>query len=94
MKITKETNIAELLKTHPETASVFREYGMQCVGCIAVAFDTIEQGATSHGIDGETIETMIENLNVVVAEDAELEKNVVKLENKEITESEQGSSND
>ncbi len=74
MKVTKETNIAELLTKHPQTAEAFVEYGLHCVGCMAAAFDSIGQGATSHGIDEESINTLIEDLNLVVNEGAETEK--------------------
>lgn len=71
MEITKETNIAELLGAHPQTAEVFMQYGLHCVGCMAAAFDSIEQGAKAHGIDDERIENLIEDLNLVVNEGAE-----------------------
>jgi hybrid cluster-associated redox disulfide protein len=73
MIITKETNIAELLNAHPQTAQVFLEYGLHCVGCMAASFDTIEQGAVSHGIDEETLSNLVEDLNLVINEDAEPE---------------------
>jgi hybrid cluster-associated redox disulfide protein len=71
MKITKETNIAELLKAYPKTAGVFMEFGLHCVGCMAASFDSIEQGAKAHGMDTETLDTLIEDLNLVVSEDAD-----------------------
>jgi len=72
MKITKKTNIAELLNKFPQTAEVFVEYGLHCVGCMAANFDSIEQGATSHGISDEDITSLVEDLNLVVNESAEL----------------------
>ena len=50
-KITKDMNFKEVLTKHPETAQVFLEKGMHCIGCMAAAFETIEQGATAHGMD-------------------------------------------
>ena len=74
MKVSKETNIAELTRTHPQVAEVFAEYGLHCVGCMAAAFDTIVQGANSHGLSEEDIENLIEDLNLVVSDNAQVEK--------------------
>ena len=73
MQITKETNIAGLLEAYPQTVKVFMEYGLNCVGCMAAAFDSIEHGARAHGMSEEKIETLIEDLNLVANDDAEIE---------------------
>ena len=72
MKITKETNIAKLLNEFPETAGVFEEYNLHCVGCMAASFDSIEHGAVLHGISPEEIDNLVEDLNLVVAENNEM----------------------
>jgi len=63
MKINKETNIAELVAKYPETAKVFMDYGLHCVGCMASQFDTIEAGAKVHGMDDATIKELVKDLN-------------------------------
>ena len=71
MVITKETNIAELIGAYPQATEVFLQYGLHCAGCMAAAFDTIEQGAQAHGIRPEDIDTLVEDLNLVVNEEAD-----------------------
>jgi len=69
MKITKDTNVAELLEKHPETAEVFMEFGLRCAGCIAATFDTLEHGAKAHGLTDKTIEEIIKGLQKTINKD-------------------------
>ena len=64
MTITQETSIMEAVQKYPQTAAVFMEYGMGCLGCAAAHFENIGQGAAAHGID---IDALIVALNKVVA---------------------------
>jgi len=52
--------IDEVLKKYPQTAEIFLKYGFHCLGCAAATFETLEQGATAHGI---TAEELLEDLN-------------------------------
>ena len=63
MKITKDTNLSELVNKHPETAEVFMKHGLHCIGCLAAQYETIEQGAKAHGLD---IKKLLKNLNDAV----------------------------
>ena len=64
MKITKKTNLQKLIKKYPEAAEILvKDYNLHCVGCMAAAFETLEQGAKAHGMSGEKIEEMIKHLN-------------------------------
>lgn len=54
-KITKKMSFAELLKERPEAAELLFEKGMSCIGCPMAMQETIEQGASAHGIDAEEI---------------------------------------
>jgi len=64
MKITKKTNILKLVKNHPKIAKVLVEdHGLHCVGCMAAAFENLEQGAKAHGMKKREIEAMIKDLN-------------------------------
>lgn len=51
MLITKEMGIRECVEKYPQTAAVFMEFGMGCLGCAASHFENIEQGAIGHGMD-------------------------------------------
>ena len=63
MTITKEMSIMEVVQKYPDTAEVFMNAGMGCLGCAAAHFENIEQGASAHGID---IDALMEGLNKVV----------------------------
>ena len=51
MLITKDMPISDTVRKYPQTAPVFMEFGMGCLGCAAAHFENIEQGAVVHGID-------------------------------------------
>ena len=70
LKVTKETNIAQLVFEHPEVAEVLQAFGLHCVGCFASSFDTIGQGAEIHGMPKEEIDEMIEEVNKIVGENS------------------------
>lgn len=72
-KITKETNIAEIVFTNPEVAEVMLGYGLHCVGCFASQFDTIEDGAKIHGMTEDEVDEMIEEINLVLSGEASLD---------------------
>jgi hybrid cluster-associated redox disulfide protein len=60
MAIKKEMPIGDVVKSHPETVPVFMQHGLHCIGCAVAAFESIEEGATAHGID---VDALIEDLN-------------------------------
>ena len=62
-KITKETNILELVTEFPGTAEILLDYGMHCIGCIASQFDTLEMGAKAHKLTDEDIKELIDRVN-------------------------------
>lgn len=62
-KITKDMTFAEVIQKYPQTAKVFLEAGMHCVGCVMAQQETIEQGAQVHGLD---VDELVEKLNKVV----------------------------
>ena len=63
MKITKDSNLGEVVSKHPETMEVFMKHGLHCVGCMAAQYETLEQGAKAHGID---VKKLVNDLNKVV----------------------------
>jgi hybrid cluster-associated redox disulfide protein len=62
--INKNMSINEVVRKHPETIPIFEKFGLGCVGCEAALFENIEQGAEVHGID---VETLITILNGIIA---------------------------
>lgn len=65
--ITKEMPIGDVVRQYPTTIEVFMRHGLHCIGCAVAAFESIEEGATVHGID---IEALMNDLNIAVATEA------------------------
>jgi hybrid cluster-associated redox disulfide protein len=63
VKITRDMNLADVLFRWPQTAQVFMDYGLHCVGCGAAGFDTIEMGAKIHQLSDEEVDEMVEDAN-------------------------------
>jgi hybrid cluster-associated redox disulfide protein len=62
-KITKKMKFAELVKNYPDAGEVLMEKGMFCIGCPAAAGETIEEGASAHGMNaGDLIKELNEKL--------------------------------
>ena len=66
-ELTKEMGILEVVQQYPQTAPVFMNFGMGCLGCAAAHFENIEQGAYAHGID---VDALMPALNQAAAEEA------------------------
>lgn len=64
--ITKDMSIMEVVGKWSQTADVFMQHGMGCLGCSAAKFENIEQGASAHGID---VDALVADLNKVIKED-------------------------
>lgn len=63
-KITRKSNIMDVIQTYPETFDIFIDHGVGCIGCHAAEFETIEQGITMHGID---VDKFVDLLNEKIA---------------------------
>lgn len=63
-KITKDMAIGEVVEKYPNTAEVFMNHGMHCLGCAVAHFENIEQGCQAHGID---VKKLVEDLNKAAA---------------------------
>jgi len=61
VEITKETIIGDVLKMDIETAEIFLEYGMHCVGCPSARGESIGDACLVHGID---VNELIQALNL------------------------------
>ncbi len=59
--------IGDVVQRYPETFPVFMSFGLHCVGCHVAAFETIEMGAMSHGINPDEL---VAELNKVVLQKA------------------------
>jgi hybrid cluster-associated redox disulfide protein len=65
-QVTKEANLAELVFKYPATAEVLLDYGLHCVGCGGMQYDTVEAGAKLHGYSASEIDELVLRLNEVI----------------------------
>ncbi len=65
--ITKDMILGDVVEKYPETAALFLNYGLHCVGCHANVWDTVSDGAKVHGLSDEEIEQMVTEINVELA---------------------------
>jgi hybrid cluster-associated redox disulfide protein len=63
--ITKDMGIMEAIQKYPDVVGVFVAHGLGCIGCAMANFETIEQGATAHGMD---IDALMKDLNEAATE--------------------------
>lgn len=55
MTITKDLIIGDVLDKYPETAELFLEMGMHCLGCPAARGETIEEACQVHSADADAL---------------------------------------
>ena len=53
-EITKDTVIAQILIEAPDTAPLFQEIGMHCLGCALASEETVEEACMVHGVDADS----------------------------------------
>ena len=63
-KITKETIIGDILDFAPETAPLFLEIGMHCLGSPSSRGESVEMACEVHGVDADEL---VEKLNAAIA---------------------------
>lgn len=63
MKVTRKTNMNELLMKHPELAGLLVQSGMGCIGCPMSMGETIEEGCEAHGMSDKDIDKLVEKMN-------------------------------
>lgn len=63
MTITKDTIIGDILTIAPQTAPLFMNIGMHCLGCPASRGETVEQACMVHGVD---VNALLEKINSMV----------------------------
>lgn len=58
--ITKQMSIGEVLRLDRNTAPIFMQYGMHCLGCPHATGESIEQAGMVHGVD---VDQLVKDLN-------------------------------
>ena len=71
MVITKDMYILTVLKEYPEAKQVLVDYGLGCSNCLGANSDRIEEAASSHEID---LESLLVDLNELVDNKEEREE--------------------
>ena len=72
IEINKDIMIGDLVENYPKLGRVLmEEYGFHCIGCMASGMETLEEGATVHGMDKKEIEKMVEDLKSLAEKDEE-----------------------
>lgn len=64
MTITKDTIIGDILNIAPQTAPLFMNIGMHCLGCPASRNETVEQACLVHD---QPVEELVDKLNAIIA---------------------------
>jgi hybrid cluster-associated redox disulfide protein len=57
--ITKDMTFHEVMQKSPEVVKVLGSFNLGCVGCMGAINETLEQGATAHGLDVEELLTAL-----------------------------------
>lgn len=60
---TKEMPILEALQAHPKAREIFKKHGMACLSCMGAMAESIEAGASMHGIDLEVLMSELNQLD-------------------------------
>lgn len=66
--ITKDMLITDIIEKYPETVPILMGYGLHCVSCNYASFDTLENGIKIHGMDDETFEMLLRDVNSLISE--------------------------
>ena len=64
MTITKDTIIGDILTIALQTAPLFMNIGMHCLGCPASRGETVEQACMVHGVE---VDDLLAKVNEMIA---------------------------
>lgn len=63
--ITRDMTMGSIIEQYPETAEVFKRFGMGCLSCPTAGLESLEKGAMLHGLD---VVALLKDLNKAVKE--------------------------
>lgn len=64
-RINKNMTFHQVLQMSPQVAKVLGSFNLGCVGCMGAINETLEQGATAHGLD---VNDILRELNALFPE--------------------------
>ena len=67
MTVTKDMSIGQVLTINQDTASVFMDFGMHCLGCPHATAESIQDACAVHGSDPDVL---VEKLNAFLQDNA------------------------
>ena len=72
--VRKDMTLSEVAETYPVAVPVMLSYGLHCIGCHIAAWETVEQGAKSHGMTDEQVNQMIKEMNEQIIQFSRMKK--------------------
>ena len=74
-EVSRKSPIGELVFNCPASASVLLEHGFHCIGCGLSAYETLEEGASAHGMDDGAIDALVKKIQEASKREEELLSN-------------------
>lgn len=65
MTVEKTMTLGEVLSANPQTARIFMEFGMHCLGCPHSIGESIEEASVVHGVN---CDELVHQLNEFLSE--------------------------
>ncbi len=72
MKITAEMSVLDIMNICPPSQYLLMEYGLHCIGCAMAGDESLEAGLLAHGFTEKEIAALVEELNNLQNDNAEL----------------------
>jgi hybrid cluster-associated redox disulfide protein len=65
--INPDISIADLAEQYPQVVDLLvYDYGFHCIGCFVAEFETLQEGAVVHGIQGDDFVKLLQQINDLV----------------------------
>lgn len=72
--IKKTDTLGEVMEKYPEVAPLLAQAGLHCIGCHVSAYESIQDGCKSHGLEDKQITEIITAANKLIAQFDKLPK--------------------
>ncbi len=69
-KVNKDVTIEELVIKYPDSVKFLMDKGIKCIACGEPVWGTLEENAKEKGMDDESIEQVVEELNEKIVKKA------------------------
>ncbi len=65
-QISKQMTVREVITLAPAAADIMLEYGLHCFSCAVGGVETLEQGCHMHGMDDDTVDALVQDINEAI----------------------------